>query len=124
MDISKNLKEEENRKNRPIIITDDKDKTVEYECKYCNCTIKAKLSEESIFCFHCQSEIYLIEGDIRKALKSVKAHNTIDDTEVFVATTPDPNEQYMKKEQELKGSFKALRDKGLKIKNYREHIPK
>jgi hypothetical protein len=30
----------------------------------------------------------------------------------------------MKKEQELKGSFKALRDKGLKIKNYREDIPK
>jgi hypothetical protein len=29
-----------------------------------------------------------------------------------------------RREPELKGSFKALRDRGIKITNYEEHIPK
>jgi|SRR5215216_1676435 hypothetical protein len=72
----KNLTDEQNKKNRPIIISDDKDKTIEYLCKYCNCVIKGKFTEDSIFCVHCQTEIYL-DKDTRKALKSVKAHNTL-----------------------------------------------
>jgi len=81
----RNLKDELNRTHKPIILSYDKDKIVEYECKWCNRIIRAKLSEDSIFCVHCQSEIYL-DNNTHKALKSVKAHNNIDDSEVFVAS--------------------------------------
>jgi DNA-directed RNA polymerase subunit RPC12/RpoP len=79
----KNLKDELNRTHKPIILSYDKDKIVEYECKWCNRIIRAKLSEDSIFCVHCQSEIYL-DNNTHKALKSVKAHNTIDDSELWI----------------------------------------
>ena len=55
----KNSVDEWNKANKPIIISDDKDKTTEYLCKYCNCVIKGKFTPDSIFCVHCQSEIYL-----------------------------------------------------------------
>jgi hypothetical protein len=46
------------------------------------------------------------------------------DTEVFAATTPGVeyfvDQIRIKKEPELKGGFKALQQKGLRITNYRD----
>jgi hypothetical protein len=45
--------------------------------------------------------------------------------ETLVAYPNDPNEEYLKgKPVELKGGFKALAGKGIKITNYNETIPK
>jgi hypothetical protein len=47
-------------------------------------------------------------------------------TETLVAHPPSPHEAdvCIHHEPELQGEFKALRDKGLKITNYHEDIPK
>jgi hypothetical protein len=41
-----------------------------------------------------------------------------------VATTPGTPDISIHKEPELKGAFKALKEKGLKIKDYHEDLPK
>ena len=47
-------------------------------------------------------------------------------TETLIAHPPSPHEADVRihHEPELQGGFKVLRDKGLRITNYREDIPK
>lgn len=46
--------------------------------------------------------------------------------ETYVSTTPMVNEDSVaiRHEPEIKGGFKELQKRGLKITNYQEHIPK
>jgi DNA-directed RNA polymerase subunit RPC12/RpoP len=119
----KDLREEINKTHRPIIISDDSDgNTNEFKCKYCHRIIRSKFTEDSIWCNSCQSET-IIDKDTKPVKKSLKAE-VIDNSEVFVATTPDPVSQFDKKPVELQGGFKALSQRGtIRFTSYQEYYP-
>ena len=99
-----------------------------YYCDNCHCTL-VRLSDsnnqnESYYCNRCSID-YLDTANIRQQLKvTVPDRNT----ETLVSTTP--GQDYLnkrveiRKEQEIKGGLKALQQKGIKITNYKEDIPK
>ena len=122
----KDLREELNKTHRPIIISDDKDgNTNGFKCKYCHRIIRGKFTEDSIWCNSCQSET-IFDKDTKLVKKSLKAE-TIDNTEVNVVSLQYNFEDMAGhtrygKPIEYKGGIKVLRDKGLKITNYKEGV--
>jgi hypothetical protein len=101
---------------------------IELICNYCHTstlvTITDKAGNSDLFCRQCAA-VYNQNDDTvrRKQRLSVPL-----ETEPAVATTP--GQEYLNKsveihhEPELKGAFKALRDRGIKITYYEERIPK
>jgi predicted RNA-binding Zn-ribbon protein involved in translation (DUF1610 family) len=99
-----------------------------YYCDNCHCTL-VRLSDsnnqnESYYCNRCSID-YPDTTNIRQQLKvTVPDRNT----ETLVSTTPGQDylnkSVQIRKEQEIKGGLKALQQKGIKITNYKEDIPK
>jgi predicted RNA-binding Zn-ribbon protein involved in translation (DUF1610 family) len=99
-----------------------------YYCDNCHCTL-VRLSDsnnqnESYYCNRCSID-YPDTTNIRQQLKvTVPDRNT----ETLVSTTPGQDylnkSVQIRKEQEIKGGLKALQQKGIKITNYKEGIPK
>jgi uncharacterized Zn ribbon protein len=99
-----------------------------YICSICNQGPLIRLTDSSMqntafWCRHCSVEFNPEEENVRRESKlSVPDRNS----ETLVSTTPGINEDSVaiRHEPEIKGGLKALKDKGLKITYYEEHIPK
>ena len=96
-------------------------------CSMCNQTLvrltDAGGNNNTYWCGNCSVEWDPTEENIRRESKiSVPDRNV----EPAVATTPGigADSVAIRHEPEIKGGLKALRDKGLKITYYEEHIPK
>src|SRR5215216_968654 len=100
-----------------IIIGDTNDSVKEYICPYCNCIIKTRIAEDELYCSHCKSNFILEDVRKKSKLEVPREHNS----EVFVSTTPGVDylteQARIKKEPVLKGGFKVLSEKGIKITN-------
>jgi hypothetical protein len=92
-------------------------------CSVCNCTL-SKLTDSSgqnpsFYCTRCNIEFDPESENVRRESKlSVPDRNV----EPAVATTPGigADSVAIRHEPELKGAFKALRDRGIRITSYRE----
>lgn len=97
-----------------------------YICNNCHCSL-VRLSDrnnqnESWYCNRCSIE-FPDTSNIRKEYKlSVPDRNE----ETLVAHAPSVGEDSVaiRHEVEIKGGLKALKDKGVKITKYEEHVPK
>lgn len=97
---------------------------IEYICNTCHtgplATINDKTGNSDLFCRRCGITYDLEDDTVRhKSRLSVPL-----ETEPAVATTPTVGGDAVAihHEPELKGSFKALRDRGIKITHYEERI--
>jgi uncharacterized Zn ribbon protein len=96
-------------------------------CNVCNCTL-SKLTDSSgqnpsFYCARCNIEFDPESENVRRESKlSVPDRNV----EPAVATAPgiDTDSVAIRHEPEIKGGLKTLRDRGMKITHYEEHIPK
>jgi hypothetical protein len=117
--------------NKDIITIGDEysgEEQPSYICDNCHCSL-VRLSDrnnqnESYYCNRCSIE-YPDATNIRHQLKiSVPDRST----ETLVSTTP--GQDYLNKSVEInhtpepKGTFKVLQQKGIKITNYKEDIPR
>jgi hypothetical protein len=100
-----------------------------YICSFCNQTLvrltDAGQNNTTFWCRNCSVEFDPELENVRRESKiSVPDRNE----EILVAQTP--GQDYLKKkveihkESEIKGGLKALKERGLKITYYEEHIPK
>ena len=97
---------------------------IELICNQCNIgplvTITEKTGNSNLFCRHCAA-VYSIDDD---TVRHKHRLSVPQEFEPAVATTP--GQEYLNKsieirhEPELKGAFKALRDRGIRITSYRE----
>jgi DNA-directed RNA polymerase subunit RPC12/RpoP len=94
-----------------------------YICSFCNRTLSrltdAGQNNSTYWCRHCSVEFDTELENIRKESKlSVPDRNI----EPAVATTPgiDYRDVQIHKEPEIKGTFKVLQQKGIKITKYEE----
>jgi DNA-directed RNA polymerase subunit M/transcription elongation factor TFIIS len=97
----------------------------EWICPHCNFILHARKSRGEIDCDHCKNTIDLGAGKTQETKTIVDPNKSkAVDTEVFAATTPGTeyfaNQIRIKKDPQLKGGFKVLRDKGLKITSYHD----
>jgi ribosomal protein L37AE/L43A len=105
-------------KSNKVVIADNSDSDIkEYICSSCNRTRHTRQSKGELECLYC-GETINIEGT-RKRSKLETPHQN---TETLVSTTPGPNykDVTIKREPELQGSFKMLKDRGLRVFDYRE----
>jgi uncharacterized Zn ribbon protein len=96
-----------------------------YICSICNQTLirltDAGMNNTSFWCRHCSVEFNPEEENVRRESKlSVPDRNE----ETLVSQTPGIPDISIRKEPEIKGGLKALQQKGLKITNYKEDIPR
>jgi len=102
-----------------IIISDNDDAVKDYECSYCSHIIHTRKTDGEICCPNCTNEFSISNARKKSKLEVPRGRNT----EVYAAITPDPNEPYYrKKEPELKGGFKVLQQKGIRITRYEEGV--
>jgi hypothetical protein len=92
-----------------------------YLCSFCNCTLSklqdAGQNNTTFWCRHCSIEFDPESENLRKESKiSVPDRNI----EPVVATTPGIPDVSIHHTPEPKGAFKALQQKGIKIKDYKE----
>jgi hypothetical protein len=114
--------------NKDIITIGDKysgeDRPV-YLCSWCNCTLSklqdAGKNNTTYFCTRCAIEFDPESENLRKESKLVVPDRNI---EPAASTTPGNPDISIHHAPELKGAFKALQQKGIKITNYKEDIPK
>jgi len=119
-------------KNKDIVTIGDEwtgEDRPSYICSYCNRTL-TKLTDrnnqnESYYCNSCGIDFQPDNENVRRETKlSVPDRST----ETLVATTPGID--YLNKSVEInhtpepKGAFKSLQQKGIKITNYKEDIPR
>jgi hypothetical protein len=96
-----------------------------YICSICNRTL-SRLSDaggnnQTYYCRFCNVEFDPESENVRRESKlSVPDRNI----EPAVATTPGIPDISIRKEPEIKGGLKALQQKGLKITDYKENIPR
>jgi hypothetical protein len=96
-----------------------------YICSICNRTL-SRLSDaggnnQTYYCRFCNVEFDPESENVRRESKlSVPDRNI----EPAVATTPGIPDISIRKEPEIKGGLKALQQKGLKITDYKEDIPR
>ncbi|HEU4447715.1 MAG TPA: hypothetical protein VFR94_23780 [Nitrososphaeraceae archaeon] len=96
-----------------------------YICSICN-QILSRLSDagnnnSTYWCRHCSVEWNPEEENVRRESKlSVPDRNE----ETLVANTPGIPDVSIRRIPEIKGGLKALQQKGLKITDYHEDIPK
>ena len=96
-----------------------------YICSICNRTLirltDSSLQNSSFFCRFCSVEFNPEEENVRRESKlEVPDRNQ----ETLVSNTPGIPDVSIHKEVELKGGFAELAKKGLKIKDYKENIPR
>jgi uncharacterized Zn ribbon protein len=103
------------------------DERPSFICSICNQTLirltDAGMSNTSFWCRHCSVEFNPEEENVRRESKlSVPDRNE----ETLVSTTPGINEDSIaiRHIPEIKGGLKALQQKGLRITDYKEDIPK
>jgi transposase-like protein len=115
-------------KNKDIVTIGDEwtgEDRPSFICSYCNRTL-TKLTDrnnqnESWYCNSCGIDFQPETENIRRETKlSVPDRNT----ETLAATTPGIPDISIHHTPEPKGAFKALQQKGIKIKDYKEVIPK
>jgi hypothetical protein len=87
-------------------------------CNYCNFDTNIRIDKETFYCNRCQVLIIITQEDIRNYYDLQVPQGPTNET--LVSSIPSPSYQTIKKEPKLQGGFKALADKGLKIKNYNE----
>ena len=98
-----------------------------YICSICNQTLvrltDAGGKNNTYWCRNCAVEWDPAEENVRRESKLLVPDRN---AETLVSTTPGLNEDSVaiRHEPEIKGGLKALKDKGLKITHYEEHIPK
>jgi uncharacterized Zn ribbon protein len=92
-------------------------------CSFCNQTLvrltDSSLQNTSFWCRQCSFEWNPEDENLRRESKITVPDRSI---EPAVSTTPGIPDISIHKEPELKGSFKALKDRGLKITNYKEDV--
>jgi len=108
-------------KGKVVIDVDvyDEDPVREWICPWCDYVLQARKSRKEIDCPNCTAALDL--GGATQETKTIEDPNKSKaaSTEVYAATTPDPNEQYMKKkEPQLKGGALALSKKGIRFISY------
>jgi hypothetical protein len=115
-----------NNKDKVIISSEYyEDDRPSYICSICNRTLN-RLSDaggnnQTYYCRFCNVEFDPESENVRRESKlSVPDRNI----EPAVATTPGIPDISIRKEPEIKGGLKALQQKGLKITNYKEDIPR
>jgi hypothetical protein len=115
-----------NNKDKVIISSEYyEDDGPSYICSICNRTLN-RLSDaggnnQTYYCRFCNVEFDPESENVRRESKlSVPDRNI----EPAVATTPGIPDISIRKEPEIKGGLKALQQKGLKITNYKEDIPR
>jgi hypothetical protein len=115
-----------NNKDKVIISSEYyEDDRPSYICSICNRTLN-RLSDaggnnQTYYCRFCNVEFDPESENVRRESKlSVPDRNI----EPAVATTPGIPDISIRKEPEIKGGLKALQQKGLKITNYKENIPR
>jgi DNA-directed RNA polymerase subunit RPC12/RpoP len=96
-----------------------------YICSICNQTLirltDSSMQNTAFWCRNCSVEFDPENENVRRESKlSVPDRNI----EPAVATTPGIPDISIHKEPEIKGGLKALQQKGLKITDYKEDIPK
>jgi hypothetical protein len=98
-----------------------------YISSFCNLTLSrltdAGQNNTSFWCRNCSIEFDPESENVRRESKLVVPDRNI---EPAVATTPGIGAESVaiRHEPEIKGGLKALKDQGLKITHYEEHIPK
>ena len=99
---------------------------IEYICNTCHTntlvTITDQAGNSDLFCKRCGVTYNQEDDTVRhKSRLSVPL-----ETEPAISTTPTigADSVAIRHEPEIKGGLKALKDKGLKITHYEEHIPK
>src|SRR5919109_3656977 len=101
------------------------DEIQEYCCTFCNSLLKIRLSHDEYWCPNCQIT-HLPQQQQQTLMKKSKLVTPNQrDTAPCVSSAPSGYEDVVKikKDPKLKGSFRLLRDKGLKITNYEEYNP-
>jgi hypothetical protein len=96
-----------------------------YICSICNRTL-SRLSDaggnnQTYYCRFCNVEFDPESENVRRESKLSVPNRNI---EPAVATTPGIPDISIRKEPEIKGGLKALQQKGLKITDYKEDIPR
>ena len=92
----------------------------EYYCSYCNDILTVRLSMDEWYCNRCQITHIPQKETLKKKSKLVTPQRN---TEPCISSIPLGYESIkVKKEPELQGSFKVLRDKGIKITSYSEDV--
>jgi hypothetical protein len=118
------------QKDKIIIAKEKTDEALEYLCPHCF-TILGRLNDEEFGCSTCGVSFIPGVQQLRKNVKFTTPDSVEHSKETLVA---DPrvirsgstlaDEVKIHHEPELQGGFKALKDKGLRITNYQEDIPK
>jgi hypothetical protein len=92
-------------------------------CSICNQTLirltDAGLNNTTFWCRHCSVEFDPESENLRKESKIIVPDRNI---EPAAATTPGIPDIRIHHEPEIKGAFKSLQQKGLKITNYKEDV--
>jgi hypothetical protein len=115
-----------NNKDKVIISSEYyEDDRPSYICSICNRTLN-RLSDaggnnQTYYCRFCNVEFDPESENVRRESKLSVFDRNI---EPAVATTPGIPDISIRKEPEIKGGLKALQQKGLKITNYKEDIPR
>jgi hypothetical protein len=116
-----------NNKDDKVIISSEyfEDTRPSFICSICNQTLirltDSSLQNTAFWCRNCSVEFNPEEENVRRESKlSVPDRNI----EPAVSTTPGIPDISIRKEPELSPTFKALQQKGLRIKDYKEDIPK
>jgi DNA-directed RNA polymerase subunit RPC12/RpoP len=101
------------------------DTTPSYICSICNQTLirltDSSMQNTAFWCRNCSVEFDPESENIRRESKLSVPNRNI---EPAVATTPGIPDISIRKDPEIKGGLKALQQKGLKITNYKEDIPR
>jgi DNA-directed RNA polymerase subunit RPC12/RpoP len=101
------------------------DTTPSYICSICNQTLirltDSSMQNTAFWCRNCSVEFDPESENVRRESKLSVPNRNI---EPAVATTPGIPDISIRKDPEIKGGLKALQQKGLKITNYKEDIPR
>jgi DNA-directed RNA polymerase subunit RPC12/RpoP len=96
-----------------------------YICSFCNRTLSrltdAGQNNAMYWCINCTVEFDLESENLRKESKLEVPDRNIEPAITIIDMNHDVS---IRKEPEIKGAFKELKNKGLKITNYKEDIPK
>jgi hypothetical protein len=92
-----------------------------YICSFCNQTL-IRLTDSSqqnstFWCRHCSVEFNPESENLRKESKITIPDRNIEPAITSVSNTPDVS---IRHEPELRGAFKALKDKGLRFTHYED----
>ena len=87
-----------------------------YYCNYCQYNL-VKISDQEYFCNHCKTSAYPQVEQLRSKSKITTPIGL--NMEPCLSYLPEPD-NLSKKPIEPKGTFKTLRDRGIKITSYKE----